>query len=442
MSLWKRGDTYWYDFVFRGERIRESTHQGDRKAAGTMEAARKTQLAQEYQEREIKADKLGCGPENLVTCLYCGSFFNRDVAVITSHGQFCGKTHRDQWEKDHVSVPTLREFQIDFMKSVETRSADKPSTVEFYRLKFDRLLDFTPLADSRLDRIDDGMIESYVQHRSKAVEPSTVNRELATLRKALRLAMKWNVIDRVPSFDLFSEDGRERTFVLSQPQEKIYLEFAPQPLRDIGLLMLDTGLRVGEACAADWADVHLEPAPGARYGYVHVPKGKTRHAKRNVPLTGRVREMLAARRSGGKSRWVFPDGNASGPITRFTLRTQHQVLRKKLKFPADFVIHSLRHTALTRLGESGAGAFEIMRAAGHCSVTVSQKYVHPSPESIERAFERLEVMNAQARAALPGISHDRPTLPGNVIGEPGRDSDVTVFTTGEDSQIDPSKEVA
>ncbi len=57
-------------------------------------------------------------------------------------------------------------------------------------------------------------------------------------------------------------------------------------------------------------------------------------------------------------------------------------------------MHSLRHTMLTRLGEAGADAFTIMRIAGHSSVTVSQRYVHPTPEGMERAFERLEDLNA------------------------------------------------
>ncbi len=38
-------------------------------------------------------------------------------------------------------------------------------------------------------------------------------------------------------------------------------------------------------------------------------------------------------------------------------------------------------------------AFTIMRIAGHSSITISQKYVHPTPESLERAFEKLEALN-------------------------------------------------
>ena len=56
----------------------------------------------------------------------------------------------------------------------------------------------------------------------------------------------------------------------------------------------------------------------------------------------------------------------------------------------DFVIHSLRHTMLTRLGESGADAFTIKRIAGQHSISVSERYVHATPEHVERMFERFE----------------------------------------------------
>ena len=51
---------------------------------------------------------------------------------------------------------------------------------------------------------------------------------------------------------------------------------------------------------------------------------------------------------------------------------------------------------LTRLGESGVDAFTIMRIAGHSSVVVSQRYIHPTPEAVERAFERLQLSGEAA----------------------------------------------
>jgi integrase len=76
-------------------------------------------------------------------------------------------------------------------------------------------------------------------------------------------------------------------------------------------------------------------------------------------------------------------------------------VRSLLKLPAaDFVLHSLRHTFGTMLGESSADAFKIMRLMGHSTVTVSQRYVHPSPDAVELAYERLTALNLQRAATL------------------------------------------
>jgi len=45
MAVYKRGGVWWYHFVFRGERVQESTKQGNKRVAEQMEAARKTQVA-------------------------------------------------------------------------------------------------------------------------------------------------------------------------------------------------------------------------------------------------------------------------------------------------------------------------------------------------------------------------------------------------------------
>ena len=72
-------------------------------------------------------------------------------------------------------------------------------------------------------------------------------------------------------------------------------------------------------------------------------------------------------------------------------------------FGADFVLHSPRNTMLTRLGESGVDAFTIMRIAGHSSVVVSQRYVRPTPEAVERAFERLQLHGDGGEHGVPAI---------------------------------------
>ena len=77
----------------------------------------------------------------------------------------------------------------------------------------------------------------------------------------------------------------------------------------------------------------------------------------------------------------------------------------------DFVLHSLRHTMLSRLGEAGADAFTIMKIAGHSTVVVSQRYIHPTPEAVGRAFERLEALNREAGLGLPPATEADYSVP-------------------------------
>ncbi len=227
----------------------------------------------------------------------------------------------------------------------------------------------------------------------------SVNRELATLRRMLRLAHEWREIERVPRIRLLSGE-RIRDFVLSRKQEEIYLAACPEPLNDIAVLILETGLRIGEALRLEWGDITLAPVNGARFGFLRVREGKSKNACRVIPLTDRAAAVLRKRAKYSCSQFVFANregktclGTSINHLHRNACAPKVEGVRRPI-FPADFVLHSLRHTMLTRLGESGVDAFTIMRIAGHSSIVVSQRYIHPTPEAVERAFERLQLSGA------------------------------------------------
>jgi integrase len=112
--------------------------------------------------------------------------------------------------------------------------------------------------------------------------------------------------------------------------------------------------------------------------------------------------MLKARKADAKSAGVSRR-LARGAVPHKFVRSPAQRCPNRAGAPDDFVVHSLRHTMLTRLGEAGADAFTIMRIAGHSSVSVSQRYVHPTPEGLERAFEQREKLKfGEVRAGRGG----------------------------------------
>jgi integrase len=193
--------------------------------------------------------------------------------------------------KDRKPVPTLKEFAPRFERAIEMQCGEKSRTVEFYKQKLATLLADERLVCRRIDSIDEAAIEDYVQRRGKVesrrgapLSAGSINRELATLRRLLRLAHEWKEIQRIPRIRLLrGEHARES--IMTPTQEKVYFAACPSPLGDVALLLLDTGLRLGEALSLEWAQVRLEPAQGAKFGYLTVSSGKAKSKKsRNVPL--------------------------------------------------------------------------------------------------------------------------------------------------------------
>lgn len=138
------------------------------------------------------------------------------------------------------------------------------------------------LADRTLDEIDEGAIEKYRQtrtatlsRRKRTLAAGSVNRELATLRRLLRLAYEWKVINRVPRIKLLRGE-KSRESILQHGREAAYLASLPSPLADVASLLLDTDLRLGEV---------LEPrlGPGeagaCRSRSMRLPNGSLRQGK-------------------------------------------------------------------------------------------------------------------------------------------------------------------
>ena len=215
----------------------------------------------------------------------------------------------------------------------------------------------------------------------------------------LRLAVEWRVIPTAPKIHrLPGEATRER--VLTHAEEELYLRVAPEPLRTVTIVMLDTGMRPEEVFRTGWENVHFEPTPNSQYGYIFNPFGKSKNARRHLPMTNRVKDVLEMRWLEGSKRkkgWVFPANTACGHLDR--LKSQHAKALRLSQVP-HFVLYSLRHTMLTRLGQAGADPFTIQKIAGHSNINISTRYVHPIPEMVERAFEKLEGLNRDKKAEV------------------------------------------
>jgi integrase len=266
------------------------------------------------------------------------------------------------------------------------------------------LLSFKPLASARLDTINNELAAEFASHRqAESKQITTINSSLRVLRRILGLAVEWGIIEIRPTISMLPGE-RHRETVVTPEQEDLYLVYAPEPLRSIATVLADTGLRPDECYRLRWEDLNWK---AGRFGILQVRQGKTSAARRTIPMTPRVRFILekhwevAQKPTEG---WLWPAPTKAGYVNHSSLKKSHTrafrlanaavkkrneekgTMEKEIR---PWVLYSFRHTFLTRLGQSGCDAWTLARIAGHSSITMSSRYVHPSEDAVISAMYRL-----------------------------------------------------
>ena len=317
-----------------------------------------------------------------------------------------GHVHpNDPWPKPTVSAPPVfRTFAREFLQHAETHT--KPGTHTFYDVCLDRLLMFATIADAPLDAITGDLVSRYARHRQEVAKNSviTVNADLRTLRRVLRVAVEWGKLDRSPIIhELPQPKGRDR--VVSFEEEARYLAKASENLRDAAILAVDTGMRPNsELFPLKWADVDLAARPECPYGVIHVRQGKTESAQRSLPLTPRSADVLqrrrkAAERKTSPSPYVFAGDGISGHIV--SMQHPHEKAIEDTGL-ASFEFYCWRHTFGTRAAQSGMDRFTLARLMGHSSPSVAARYyIHVTETHVAAGFGKF--VEYQTRNVAEGL---------------------------------------
>jgi integrase len=339
--IYKRGRIYWYKFVWQGKAIRESTKQGNDKIARQMEAAHRTSLAK-------------------------GEVGIRDRKPVPTLAEFCKKRF-EPWCESATTPKTWRDF---------------------YRVGLLAIKGYAPLANLALDAIGSEKIADFASYRrARGLQVSSVNSSLRILRRVLRVAAEWGELESVPKVRMLSGE-RHRERVLTADEEARYLAAASTLLADVATILVDTGLRPEECYRLAWDSITWV---NGRNGTLLVTHGKTKAARRMLPMSPRVRTLLESRwKAAGRSLdgWIWPAPTKSGHLEPSGLKKQH-AKALVLSQVRPFVLYTLRHTFLTRLGAAGCDAWTLARIAGHNSIAISARYVHPSEDAVLTAMSRL-----------------------------------------------------
>ncbi len=212
-------------------------------------------------------------------------------------------------------------------------------------------------------------------------------------QKRLKVAYEENV-GRALSAD---EEVRLLAAAKIQPLpagKKVDLKATRSPLiHPVIVLALNTAMRDSEIRMLRWAQIDFLKR------IITVGKSKSKAGTgRTIPINAELHRVVANYRAWYEENvaqvapdlYVFPYGKARNydparPISTF--KTAWTNVRKKAGIKVR--LHDLRHTAITKLAESGAGDETIMAIAGHVSRSMLSRYAHIRTEAKRRALEAI-----------------------------------------------------
>lgn len=347
MAVYKRGQFYYFEFIYNGERHKVSTKQKNRRVAEEMEATYRSNLAK------------------------------GEVGI-----------------KERGAVPMFTQAMKEFLAWSQDHHSTKPLTYKRYLTSSKPLL--LHFRDARLDGIKPDDVEKYKSARLKwksgrtgrKLRPATINRELACLKIVFNHFIKNDVVlvNPVSRVKFLAEDN-EQMRVLSLEEERFYLAACSQPLHDIAVLMLECGMRVEEACKIKRQNVNLER------NYVFIPFGKTKAARRKIPLTKAALEVLRSRLESQEGEHLFPHKNdSSKPMVKPNNAHIGALKRTGL---LKFRLYDLRHTFASRAAMSGVDLVTLAALLGHSRIQMVMRYAHPTQEHQSEAIKKMEAFRVE-----------------------------------------------
>jgi len=225
--------------------------------------------------------------------------------------------------------------------------------------------------------------------KTKPIQPATVNRELDTLKSMLSKAVEWGKLLESPARNVkrLRVENR-RTRILSPDEQTRLVAACSGKLRAVVLLALITSARIGELLNLHWDDVTDQELV-----FWNTKNGKTRR----IPLTSSILAVLRTLPRVPTHAFVVTNVATEQAYTvdGFRCMFDRAVRRARIVPDDDVTLHTLRHTAISRMIAEGHNDHTVMALSGHSSTRMLERYTHPTEEHKIGALESIgQVLDA------------------------------------------------
>jgi integrase len=368
-----RRHVIWYsDFVYKGQRYFKSLNVTSKSVAKELEQKFKTEVRSgEFKKQQIER-KRDVKFSQAIKEYYENESINlKSHKTNTEHGKWLLRYFSDK-PLSAITPEGVTEYKMKRKAEIEARSR---------RIMEKKKLKAKTEAEKRL-----------IGKKGKEEIPfSTANRELALLRRVFNWYKEQHRLtldNPVTGVEFFRERERDRVMTEGE-EERFFTKGNPLPvLRDMVILALSTGMRLGEILKLKKNDVVI----GEIGGYISLKDTKNGD-NRKIMLTKGLTEFLKQVISDyGFSEYVFTNPKTLKPY--FEVKEQFRNACKRAEIE-DLRFHDLRHTFCTRVAALGVNPFVIMQIVGHKDTKTAKRYINPTDEHLMAAMARFEKKSRQ-----------------------------------------------
>jgi integrase len=292
-------------------------------------------------------------------------------------------TSADKVTFDELTALVVRDYELNGKRSAGKTKVNVRRLQEFF-------------GGWRAVNVTATAVGTYIEKRLKAeFSNGSVNRELSTLRRAFRLAVKAKLLsaDHVPTIDLLKEAPPRAGFFEADQFEAVLRHLRPEVV-PIAKFANETGWRLREIITLEWRQVDLH------VGTVRLDPGTTKNQEgRLAYLSPALLECLQAQYAATKELekekgliipWVFH--RRGRKILRFL--ASWQTACRKAGVPG-MLFHDLRRTAVRNMVRAGVPERVAMMVSGHKTRSVFERYNIVSEGDLREAARRVGNLHAR-----------------------------------------------
>ncbi len=249
------------------------------------------------------------------------------------------------------------------------------------------------LGHYRLNDLTTQILDDWVsQHLRKKYKPGTVNKHINYLKRILNVARTWGLLRKTKeelrvSIRIPMGDPKQR-FLSPDEVMRMIRSCETEPHPYLGLfvnLLILTGARSSEARLAKWQEFDL-----VRRVWT-VPISKNGRARRIILNEAAVRLLddIRARSLSlgfgiGAGDHLFMNPHLKKPYKSFHLAWDRVRTRLNMR---EVRIHDLRHTYASFLINRGATIYEVQKLLGHHHISMTERYAHLYPDTLQQRVE-------------------------------------------------------